>query len=106
MHEINIHGAPKTVSEDPESINNKLQRVLAYFKIHLKPRLARRHNKLGVVEPKIAVIRLRIQRLILDSERVHEKSMNPTQTVTIEELTSHAIHLTNSFYGSRKVSLF
>lgn len=60
---IHRHGAPKAISADEEH-NRKAMRIsLHAHNIIMKPRPARRHNKLGIVERENGVIKTFIMKL-------------------------------------------
>ena len=62
-HWINIHGAPKKISGDPEFLNRKLEKLMEKFAIKIEQRSARRHQKIGTVERKNAVVRPLVQHI-------------------------------------------
>jgi len=97
---INNHGAPEVVSGDVEFLNSKFSSSLRYFHIMFEARPARRHNKLGVVERKNAVVRLIVQRFSKDAEFFNGC------VVAKEELLSRATYLSNILYGSKMLSSF
>lgn len=99
---VNMHGPPLSLSADVEFLN-KFSKELRYFGIEFNPTPARRHNKLGVVERKNAVLRVLIQRLLLDSS--HASS---TRGVTVDhvEILSRATYLSNILLGGKLLSSF
>lgn len=100
---INVHGAPEVVSADIEFMNQTFMSALRYFGVRFEPRPARRHNKLGIVERKNAVIRLVVQRLLKDAEY----AKNAHQHIACKaEVLSRATYLSNVMYGGKTMSSF
>lgn len=106
LYWINVYGASKTISGDPQFINDKFKEALVYFKISLEERPARRHNKLGAVERKNAILWLFIQRLVLDSKHTQRASTSKSENISATRLIFRAAHPSNILYGSREVSRF
>ena len=108
---INTHGPPAKISGDPEFVNNKFAKLMERFSITIEPRAARRHQKIGIVERKNAVVRTLIQRLLKDVEFMqHARRAVNVDGDDQERLNNHivsrATYLSNILYGSRTRSSF
>ena len=100
---INVHGAPSIISGDIEFFNSRFAEALRYFSIQFEPRPARRHNKLGVVERMISVVRVLLQRLLKDASK---SSVCVVASVERKEVVSRAVYLSNIFYSSKTLRSF
>lgn len=89
------HGAPTAISSDDEYNRAPLRKYLSTNSILFKPRPARRHNKLGVVERKNGVVKAILSKL--------NKEHSNTDAVT---LVSRAAFLSNLFSGNKILSSF
>lgn len=98
----NQHVPPIYVSADVEFLN-KFSKEIHYFSVKFKPVPARRHNKLGVVERKDAVVRILIDRLSNDSQ--HALASRRIQEPQ-HEILSRDTYLSNIHYGSKLLSSF
>lgn len=92
---INRHGEPRALSADDEFNNRTIERYLKSRAIQFKPRPARRHNKIGLMERKKGVVK-----------RILEKLQFDQTECTDAELISRAIFLSNMFTGSKALSSF
>jgi len=92
---ISRHGAPATVSGDPEFNHFAFKNLLKSHDVKFEARPARRHNKVGTVERKNAVLRLILQRLLLQCP-----------DTTVSSLIARANFLGNLFSGSKVASSF
>lgn len=89
------HGASKKLSADDEYHRNKLTTFLNSQDIEFKPRSARRHNKVGIVERKNGILKNIIHKLDAD-----------LTTASIDTIVACATFLSNLFSGSRLLSSF
>ena len=107
---FNIHGPPAKLSGDPEFVNGKFSELMKRFSVTVEPRPARRHQKIGVVERKHAVVRTLAQRILKDVEfvenAVHGNAMDCDEPDLNAHILSRATFVSNVLYGSRKVSSF
>ena len=108
---VNIHGAPAKLSGDPEFMNKKFARLMERFSVTVEPRPARRHQKIGVVERKNAVVRTLVQRILHDVDFVNKAllGIDPADQDKNElhsHILSRATYLSNVLYGSRTLSSF
>lgn len=92
---ICMHGAPRSLSADDEYHRKKLTDFLRSHDIQFKPRPARRHNKVGIVERKNGTLKEIIQRLDKD-----------ISTMSSDAIVARATFLSNMFSGSRLMSSF
>jgi len=92
---LSRHGAPKSVSGDPEFNRSAFKEMLSSHAIEFDARPARRHNKLGFVERKNGVLRQIIQRVAMQSP-----------DLDVHVIVARANFLGNIFRGSRLVSSF
>jgi len=92
---ISRHGAPVSVSRDPEFNRAPFRDLLDLHGVSFDARPARRHNKVGSVERKNSVIKLILQRLSMDCPGL-----------TVSSLIARAVFLSNLFSGSRIASSF
>lgn len=88
-------GAPAAFSADDEYNKSALRTYLSTHGIEFKPRPARRHNKLGVVERKNGVVKTILGKL------TDESNQTPP-----EVLISRTAFLSNLFSGNRLLSSF
>jgi len=89
------HGAPSSVSGDPEFNRSAFKEMLSEHGIQFDARPARRHNKLGSVERKNGVLRPIIQRVSMQSP-----------DLDLHTIVARSNFLGNIFRGSRLVSSF
>ena len=103
IHWINHHCPPAVMSGDPEFRADVFIKFLKYYRIRYESRPARRHNKIGVVESKNAVIRTISQILLKDSEYF---TINRSTHASWKEILSRARYLSNILYGGKRISGF
>lgn len=89
------HGAPKAVSADDEYNRKPTINYLRTHNIQFKPRPARRHNKTGVVERKIQVVK-----------SILYKMNNEKTNASVSTLVARASFMCNFFSGNRILSSF
>ena len=108
---INIHGAPAKLSGDPEFVNQRFFKLMERFSVTVEPRPARRHQKIGVVERKHAVVRTLYQRILQDVAFMNKALLDvePADQDKGElhaHILSRATYINNNLYGSRTMSSF
>lgn len=89
------HGAPKATSADDEYNKLTLRNYLTSHEIVFKPRPARRHNKIGIVERKNGTIKTILAKLT-----------DENSTADASTILSRANLLANLFSGNRLLSSF
>lgn len=89
------HGQPRSLSSDDEYNRKPLREFLNTRKVSFKPRPARRHNKLGIVERKNSTVKMILAKL----------SDEPNEDTTAT-LIERAAFLLNMFSGSKILSSF
>lgn len=92
---LDRHGAPKRVSGDDEFNRRPFRSFLETHGVTFKPRPARRHNKVGIVERKNGTFK-----------RILDKLQFEQSTADTSQLLSLATFLSNIFCGSRTLSAF
>lgn len=92
---LDRHGAPKCVSGDDEFNRRPFRSFLDSHGATFRPRPARRHNKVGIVERKHGTLK-----------RILEKLQFEQSSADITQLLSLATFLSNIFSGSRTMSAF
>jgi hypothetical protein len=90
------HGAPISLSPDPEFNRKNFQNMLTLYGITYHARPARRHNKTGIVERKNGILRLILYHLNLEHK-------NRIDTAT---LLARATFVSNTLVGNRTVFSF
>jgi hypothetical protein len=96
---IRIHGPPNEVSGDQEFVKSYFQRMLTRHAVVFKERPARRHNKSRIVERGNAIVKMFVNRLILDVEA--QGSGPDTSSFAIAEILSEATYLKKYLIGQR-----
>lgn len=89
------HGAPVAVSADDEYNRSPSRNYFAAHDIQFKPRPARRHNKLGIVERKNKTVKAILAKL-----------NDENTAATPETLISRTAFLSNMFSGNKLLSSF
>jgi hypothetical protein len=100
---IYIHGPPAECSGDPEFDNSSFRPYLERHDIIYKPRPARRHNKVGLVESGHSSNKLLARRL---SQDLDNASKVLVRRPSFTEIIAHATYLRKILYGSRLLSSF
>ena len=89
------HGAPKALSADDEYNRRPILDYLRTHEIQFKARPARRHNKTGIVERKIGVVKSILYKL-----------NDEVSTAAASSIVARAAFLSNLFSGNRLLSSF
>lgn len=103
MNWVNVHGPSELVSADIAFMKKPFLNALRNFGTSFEPRPARRHNKLGVVDRKNAVVRLLVQRLMKDARYLAEQRGTSTNA---NEVLARATYLSNILYRGKTLSSF
>lgn len=80
--------------------------AMAYFSVQFNPRPTRRHNKIGSVERKQAVVRALCLRLKQDAKVSNLEQAVKLSNITVAKVVLRSTFLRNILYGRKAVSSF
>ena len=102
---FDIHGAPASMSGDPEFNNTDTHAMCAEQNVKYEARPARRHNKIGTVESANSTVRLLVQRI--QKDEAHFRTSRPGfRPASDYEILSRATFLKKMIYGRKIASSF